>query len=63
MKNISSTTDNAPFVERLKPLTSALFHFLDWFTPTHPFITDKRARNVYILKHVVAVLEAGRSYG
>jgi hypothetical protein len=26
-------------------------------------ITDKRARNVYILKHVVAVLEAGRSYG
>src|SRR5438270_14013748 len=36
MKNISSTTDNA------------LFHFLDWFTPTHPFIADKRARTFLV---------------
>src|SRR3984893_15884526 len=48
MKNISSTTDNAPFVERLKQLTAALFHFLDWFTPTHPFIADKRARTFLV---------------
>src|SRR3984893_4528096 len=48
MKNISSTTDNAPFVERLKQLTAALFRFLDWFTPTHPFIADKRARTFLI---------------
>src|SRR5229473_3186031 len=48
MKNISLTTDNAPFVERLKQFIAALFHFLDWFTPTHPFITDKRARTFLV---------------
>src|SRR5712691_1974288 len=48
MKNISLSTDNAPFVERLKQLTAALFHFLDWFTPTHPFIVDKRARTFLV---------------
>src|ERR1700680_307656 len=40
--------NDAPFVERLKQLISALFHFLDWFTPAHPFITDKRARTFLI---------------
>src|SRR3984893_716538 len=48
MKNISLPTDNAPFVERLKQLTAALFHFLDWFTPAHPFIADKRARTFLV---------------
>src|SRR6202165_4601623 len=40
MKNISLPTDNAPFIERLKQLTSALFYFLDWFTPAHPFLVS-----------------------
>src|SRR2546421_3091304 len=44
MKGISLSTDNGPFVERLKKIIAALFKFLDWFTPTHPFIADKRAR-------------------
>ena len=48
MKNISLPTDNAPFVELLKQLTSALFYFLDWFTPAHPFIADKRARTFLV---------------
>src|ERR1700694_4131658 len=48
MKNISLPTDNAPLVERLKQLTSALFYFLNWFTPAHPFIADKRARTFLV---------------
>src|SRR5438128_2782595 len=44
MKDISLSTNDTPYVERLKNLIAALFHFLDWFTPVHPFITDKRAR-------------------
>ncbi|HEX6556538.1 MAG TPA: hypothetical protein VF026_27505, partial [Ktedonobacteraceae bacterium] len=48
MKGISLSTDNGPFVERLKKIIAALFKFLDWFTPTHPFIADKRARTFLI---------------
>src|SRR6266498_5748751 len=48
MKDISLSTNDTPFVERLKNLIAALFHFLDWFTPAHPFITDKRARTFLV---------------
>src|SRR5438270_9132649 len=48
MKGISLSTDNGPFVERLKKIIATLFKFLDWFTPTHPFISDKRARTFLI---------------
>ncbi len=48
MKGISLSTDNGPFVERLKKIIAALFKFLDWFTPTHPFIADKRARTFLV---------------
>src|SRR5713226_2315068 len=48
MQDISLQTNDAPFVERLKQLMAALFHFLDWFTPEHPFIADKRARTFLI---------------
>jgi len=48
MKNIPVSTNKAPFVERLKQLTAVLFHFLDWFTPTHPFIANKRARTFLV---------------
>jgi hypothetical protein len=45
MKDFPLSTNDAPFVERLKQLTAALFN---WFTPTHPFIADKRARTFLI---------------
>src|SRR6266480_5045380 len=48
MKDISLSTNDTPFVGRLKNLIAALFHFLDWFTPAHPFITDKRARTFFV---------------
>ncbi len=48
MQDISLQTNNAPFFERLKQLMAALFHFLDWFTPEHPFIADKRARTFLV---------------
>src|SRR5438876_11194232 len=48
MKDISLSTNGASFVERLKQLITALFHFLDWFTPTHPFIAEKRARTFLV---------------
>src|SRR5437667_8245965 len=48
MKGISLSTNDTPFVERLKNLIAALFHFLDWFTPAHPFIADKRARTFFV---------------
>ena len=48
MKNIALPKDNGPFVERLKQFSLTLLHFLDWFTPTRPFITDKRARTFLI---------------
>src|SRR6266849_789368 len=48
MKDIPLSTNNALFVERLKQLIAALFHFLDWFTPAHPFIADKRARTFLV---------------
>ncbi len=48
MQDISLQTNDAPFVERLKQLMAALFHFLDWFTPEHPFIADKRARTFLV---------------
>src|SRR6266702_3855137 len=48
MKDISLSTNDTPFVERLKNLIAALFHFPDWFTPTHPFIADKRARTFLV---------------
>ena len=48
MKDIPFSTNNAPFVERLKQLIVALFHFLDWFSPAHPFITEKRARTFFV---------------
>src|SRR5215471_9001964 len=48
MKDITLITTDTPFLERLKNLLEALFHFLDWFTPTHPFIVDKRARTFFV---------------
>jgi Spermine/spermidine synthase domain len=48
MQDISLHTNNVPFFERLKQLMAALFHFLDWFTPEHPFIVDKRARTFLV---------------
>src|SRR5258708_12564325 len=48
MKDIPLSTKNVPFVKRLKQLPAALFHFLDWFTPEHPFIADKRARTFLV---------------
>src|SRR5260370_869961 len=48
MKEIPLSMNNAPFDERLRHLIAALFHFLDWFTPAHPFIVDKRARTFLV---------------
>src|SRR5215470_12718290 len=48
MKDITLSTNDASFVERLKRLAAALYHFLDWFTPAHPFIKDKRVRTFFI---------------
>jgi hypothetical protein len=48
MKEIPLSTNNVPFVERLRQLIAVLFHFLDWFTPAHPFIADKRARTFLV---------------
>src|SRR6266487_6686491 len=48
MKDFPVSTNYASFVERLKQLSTTLFNFLDWFTPTHPFIADKRARTFLI---------------
>lgn len=48
MKDMPLSTNYAQFVDRLKQFTTALFNFLDWFTPTHPFIADKRARTFLI---------------
>src|SRR6266581_2252680 len=48
MKDIPFSETIAPIVERLKQLSTTLFNFLDWFTPTHPFIADKRARTFLI---------------
>src|SRR5438309_9910102 len=48
MKGISLSTDNGPFVERLKQRSATLFKFLDWFTPAHPFIAEKRARTFLV---------------
>jgi spermine/spermidine synthase len=48
MKDFPLSANNAPFVERLKQLTAALLNFLDWFTPAHPFIADKRARTFLV---------------
>src|SRR5215472_5409171 len=48
MKGIPLSTNNVPFVERLKQLPAALFHFLDWFIPEYPFIVDKRARTFLV---------------
>ena len=48
VKDIPFSMNNASFVERLKQLSATLFHFLDWFTPTHPFIADKRARTFFV---------------
>src|SRR6266571_4313600 len=48
MKVFPLSSNNASFVERLKQLAAALYHFLDWFTPAHPFIADKRARTFFV---------------
>src|SRR5258708_27800158 len=48
MKDIPLSTKNVPFVKRLKQLPAALFHFLEWFSPEHPFIADKRARTFLV---------------
>ena len=48
MKDIPLSTKNVPIVERLRQLIAVLFHFLDWFTPEHPFIADKRARTFLV---------------
>lgn len=41
MKDISLPTNVAVFVGRLK-------HIVDWFTPEHPFIADKRVRTFLV---------------
>ena len=48
MKDIPLSTNNVPFVERLRQLIAVLFHFLDWFPPAPPFIADKRARTFLV---------------
>src|SRR6266704_4149080 len=48
MKEFPLSSNNASFIERLKQLAAALYHFLDWFTPAHPFIADKRARTFFV---------------
>jgi hypothetical protein len=48
MKDIPLSTNNASFVERLKQLVVSMYQFLDWFTPAHPFIVDKRARTFLV---------------
>ena len=48
MKDIPLSTNNVPFVKRLRRLIAVLFRFLDWFTPAHPFIADKRARTFLV---------------
>lgn len=41
MKDVSLPTNDATFAGRLK-------HVMDWFTPEHPFIADKRARTFLV---------------
>src|SRR6266702_18438 len=48
MKDTLLSTNNERFVKRLNQLTAILFKFLDWFTPVHPFIAEKRARTFLI---------------
>ena len=48
MKDSSLSTNSASLIDRLKHLTTVLYTFLDWFTPTNPFITDKRARTLLV---------------
>src|SRR5438874_12688552 len=48
MKDTLLSTNNERFVKRLNQLTAILFKFLDWFTPAHPFIADKRARTFLV---------------
>src|SRR5438477_1017549 len=48
MKGISLSTNDGSFAERLNQLTAILFKFLDWFTPVHPFIAEKRTRTFLI---------------
>ncbi|TMD77987.1 MAG: hypothetical protein E6I97_07935, partial [Chloroflexi bacterium] len=48
MKGISLSTNDGSFAERLKQLSATLFKLLDWFTPAHPFIADKRARTFLV---------------
>src|SRR5215831_8348645 len=56
MKDIPLSTNNASFIERLKQLIVALFNFLDWSTPAHPFIADKRART-FLLSFTILFFE------
>ena len=56
MKDIPLSTNNASFVERLKQLIVVLFNFLDWSTPAHPFIADKRART-FLLSFTILFFE------
>src|SRR5215469_3505381 len=56
MKDITLSTNDASFVERLKRLAAALYNFLDWSTPAHPFITDKRART-FLLSFTILFFE------
>jgi Spermine/spermidine synthase domain len=48
MKDFPVSTNDTSFVERLKQLRTTLSNFLEWFTPNHPFIADKRARTFLI---------------
>src|ERR1700674_1179345 len=48
MKDISPSTNGTSLLERLKQFIAALLYLLDWFTPTHPFIADKRARTFLV---------------
>jgi hypothetical protein len=48
MKYYQLSTNNAMLVVRLKQLNATLFQSLDWFTPVHPFIADKRARTLLV---------------
>jgi len=56
MKDIPLSTNNASLVQRLKKLFVDLFNFLDWSTPAHPFIADKRART-FLLSFTILFFE------
>src|SRR6266516_64699 len=56
MKDTLLSTNNERFVKRLNQLTAILFKFLDWFTPVHPFIAEKRVR-IFLLSFAMLFFE------